>query len=88
MKTSVLNIKIDPEVKNEAQKVADEFGFSLSAIINASLKDLVRSKTISYSLLEPTQLLEKSIRSARIDRTKRKQVTFSTAPDFMKSLRS
>ncbi len=56
MKTAVLNIKIDPKVKKEAQKVADELGFTLSAIINASLRNLARTKTISYSLLEPSEL--------------------------------
>ena len=88
MKTSVLNIKIDPKVKDEAQKVADELGFTLSAIINASLKNLARSKTISFSVLEPTPLLAKSIRSARTDRAKKKPETFSKTSDFMKSLRS
>jgi len=88
MKTAVLNIKIDPKVKDEAQKVADELGFTLSAIINASLKNLARSKTISYSLLEPTPLLARAIRSSRADRTKKKPVTFSKTADLMKSLRS
>ncbi len=88
MKTAVLNIKIDPKVKDEAQKVADELGFTLSAIITASLKHLARSKTVSYSLLEPTPLLAGAIRSARADRTKKKPATFSKTKDLMKSLRS
>ena len=37
MKTAMLNIKIDPRVKKDAVKVAEDLGFSLSAIINASL---------------------------------------------------
>lgn len=89
MKTSVLNIKIDPKVKRDAQKVALELGFSLSAIVNASLKNLARSKTISYSLLEPTDLLKNAITSARADRSNKKSITsFSNATDMMKSLRS
>ncbi|HTE48680.1 MAG TPA: type II toxin-antitoxin system RelB/DinJ family antitoxin [Candidatus Paceibacterota bacterium] len=68
MKTSVLNIKIDPKVKKGAQKVADELGFSLSSIVNASLKNLMRSKTISFSVLEPSPMLKRAIRSARRDR--------------------
>jgi addiction module RelB/DinJ family antitoxin len=89
MKTSVLNIKIDPKVKRDAQKVALDLGFSLSAIVNASLKDLARSKTISYSLLEPTPLLKNAITSARADRSNKKLIApFSTVPDMMKSLRS
>ncbi len=88
MKTSVLNIKIDPKVKKEAQKVADDLGFTLSAIINASLKNLARSKTISYSVAEPTELLKKAISSSRKDRQKTKPVVFKSSTAMMKSLRS
>ncbi len=69
MKTSMLNIKIDPKVKNEARKVANKLGFSLSAIVNASLKNLIHTKSISYSLPEvPNTILKKAIREARKDR--------------------
>ena len=88
MKTAVLNIKIDPKVKDAAQKVADELGFSLSSIVNASLKSLARNKTVSFSVLEPTPFLAKTIRSARADRAKKKPATFSEASDMMRSLRS
>jgi len=87
MKTSALSIKIDPKVKKEAQKVADQLGFSLSAIVNASLKELARSRTISYSLLEPTPLLKKAINSARLDRAHGKtSKSFSTSKDMIKAL--
>jgi len=89
MKTSALSIKIDPKVKHDAQKIADELGFTLSAIINASLKNMVRSKTVSYSLLEPTPLLQNAIKSARADRAKGKSIgPFYSAKDMMKSLLS
>ena len=89
MKTSALSIKIDPKVKRGAQKLADELGFSLSAIVNASLKNLMREKAISYSLLEPSPLLKKAIESARKDRTRGKSIgPFSNVSDLMKSLRS
>lgn len=89
MKTSALSIKIDPRVKEDAQKVADELGFTLSAIINASLKNLARSKTISYSILEPTPLLKKAIMSARTDRARGKSSKpFHSSKEMMKSLLS
>lgn len=89
MKTAVLNIKIDPKVKKDAQKVADELGFTLSAIINASLKNLARNKTISFSVLEPTAYLKKAIRDADVDRKKGKSIgPFHDVPSLMKSLRS
>lgn len=89
MKTSVLNIKIDPKVKKEAQKVADDLGFTLSALITAHLKNLARSKTVSYSLLEPTPLLQKAIETSRKERNRGKSKgPFSSAQSLMKSLRS
>jgi len=89
MKTSALSIKIDPKVKYEAQKVANQLGFSLSAVVNASLKKLAREKTISYSLLEPSPMLKRAIESARRDRKKGKLVgPFSNPADFLKSLHS
>ena len=89
MKTSALSIKIDPKVKHEAQKVADQLGFSISAIVNSSLKNLARSKTVSYSLLEPTPLLKNAIKSARRDRVHKKSVgPFNSSKDMMKSLLS
>ena len=89
MKTSALSIKIDPKVKHAAQKVADQLGFSLSVIVNASLKNLVRNKTVSYSLLEPSSMLKRAIESARKDRARGKSVgPFSNVKDLMKSLRS
>lgn len=89
MKTAAISIKIDPEVKQAARKIATELGFSLSDIVNASLKSLVRNKTVSYSLLEPSPMLKKAIREARRDRALAKSIgPFDNVDDFMKSLRS
>ena len=48
MKT-VINIKTDKEVKQNAQKVAEELGLSLSAVINAYLKQFVRNKEVHFT---------------------------------------
>jgi len=47
MKT-VINIKTDKEVKREAQKLASDLGFSLSAVVNAYLKQFVRNKEVYF----------------------------------------
>lgn len=89
MKTSIVSIKIDPKVKKEASKIAEDLGFSLSAIIYASLKNLTRTKTVFYSLFEPTPFLKQAIRSARTDRVRRKSIgPFASARDMVRSLRS
>jgi len=48
MDTAIVNVKVDKKVKIEAQKVAEELGLSLSAAINGFLRELVRSKTVTF----------------------------------------
>jgi len=45
----MINIKADIEVKKSAQKIAHELGLPLSGVINAFLKDFIRSRSISFS---------------------------------------
>jgi len=68
MSTVVINIKTDAKVKAKAQKIAAELGLSLSGILNAYLRDLIRNKKISFSLKakeEPTQYMIDSLRVAQ-----------------------
>ncbi len=90
MKTAAISVKVDPKIKKAAQKVASELGFSLSDIVNASLRNLVREKTISYTLLKPSPKLQKIIRQARIDRARGKNIIgpFNNVENFLESLRS
>lgn len=48
MKT-LINIKADQEVKIKAKKIAQELGLSLSAVINAYLKQFIRNKSVYFS---------------------------------------
>ena len=50
MQTAVVNIKVDPEVKKKAQQVAEELGFSLSAVLTGFMKKFIREKGFSFSL--------------------------------------
>ena len=46
---TVIHIKADQEVKENAAKVAKELGLSLSDIINASLRNFIRTREIIFS---------------------------------------
>lgn len=50
MKT-IINIKADKEVKENAQKIAHDLGLPLSGVINAFLKEFIRSRSISFSVV-------------------------------------
>lgn len=49
MKT-VLNIKTDLVIKEQAKSVAQELGLSLSAVVNAYLRQFSRDKAVYFSL--------------------------------------
>ena len=46
----MINIKTDKEVKEKAQKTAQELGLPLSVVINAYLKQFVREKEVHFSV--------------------------------------
>ncbi len=48
MKT-VIYIKADKEVKENAQKAARDLGLSLSDVINASLRNFIRTRQVIFS---------------------------------------
>lgn len=48
MNTAVINIKTEPKIKAEAQKVAKELGISLSVVINGLLKKFIKEKTVTF----------------------------------------
>lgn len=47
--TTVLNVKIDEKLKKEAQKAAKAMGLPISTVVAASLRDFVRTRTITIS---------------------------------------
>lgn len=68
MNTTVVNVKVNLEVKKKAQKVAEELGFSLSGLINGYLKNLIKTKTVHFSLKEePNEYFIKSMKEAEED---------------------
>lgn len=52
MNIAVINIKTQPETKAKAQKIAREIGVSLSSLLNAYLKQLIKTKTVTFSARE------------------------------------
>ncbi|TSC93780.1 MAG: Uncharacterized protein CEN91_121 [Candidatus Berkelbacteria bacterium Licking1014_85] len=68
MKT-LLSIKTDPRVKEQAKELAHELGLSLSALITAQLKQAIRTKSITLSTPDftPTPYLENILRKADKD---------------------
>ena len=81
MNTTVINIKTDSKVKAQAQKVASELGFSLSALINGYLNQLVKTKTVHFSALEetPSEYMIQALRESEEDRKAGRYKSFDSA---------
>jgi len=65
MKTQV-NLKIDNDVKEQAQERAKELGLSLSSVVNATLKQFARTGELELSAApRMTPYLEELVLEAR-----------------------
>jgi addiction module RelB/DinJ family antitoxin len=47
--TTVLNVKIDKELKRQSQDVAKALGLPVSTLVTASLRDIVNRRSITIS---------------------------------------
>lgn len=75
MKT-VLNIKTDKDVKEEAQKLARELGVPLSTIVNVYLKQFIRTKEFTFSLArQMSPELERTLEQAERDYAKGRNIS-------------
>lgn len=72
MQTAAIYIRIEPEIKRKAQKVAKEIGLTLSGLVNASLKQIIKTKRVEFSAEEPSEYLIKTIEKSRENRKKGK----------------
>ncbi|KKT17812.1 MAG: hypothetical protein A2654_02830 [Candidatus Nealsonbacteria bacterium RIFCSPHIGHO2_01_FULL_43_31] len=85
MAKAIINIKTDKEVKANVQKLAEELGISLSDVLNASLRNFIRTREVRISAVPQMTLeLEKLIGRTREDFKNKKNISgpFSTAKDM------
>lgn len=52
MKTAVLSVKVDDQVKKRAQAVAGSFGIPLGTLVNAYLIELANTGQVHFSAVE------------------------------------
>jgi len=89
---TVIHIKSDKEVKENAQRAAKELGLTLSDVINASLRNFIRTREVIFSHTpRMTPELEKYLDKVERDIKNKKNIIgpFSTAKeanDYLDSL--
>ena len=70
MSNTVLHVKLDPELKRQAQEAAASLGLPLSTIVSANLRQFVQTRSITISdapRLRPevAEELQKRIKDAK-----------------------
>ncbi len=89
MKT-ILNIKTDKQLKDDARAVASKIGVPLSTVVNSFLKQFVRDEEVTFSAknYRMTPYLEILVEEAQEDYKKRKTSgPFNTPEDFIAHLK-
>ncbi len=76
MSKAVIYIKADREVKRNAQKIARELGLSLSDVLNASLRNFIRTREVRFSAIpQMTPELERLLGMIEQDIKERKKLS-------------
>ncbi|OGH10453.1 MAG: hypothetical protein A2857_00055 [Candidatus Levybacteria bacterium RIFCSPHIGHO2_01_FULL_36_15] len=89
MQKTVLNVKVNPQTKEKAKEVAENMGFSLSALINAFLTQLIKTKSVQFHVDEvPTEFVKKILKQAQKNRKQGKaSPVFDNADDAVQYLK-
>lgn len=89
MQRAVLNVKVNPQTKEKAKEVAENMGFSLSALVNAFLTQLVKTKSVEFHVDEvPTEFVRKILKQAQKNREQGKgSPIFDNADDAVEYLK-
>lgn len=80
------NINIDSNIKNEAQKLLDDFGMDLSTAINIFLHQMVRDRAFPFTIREniPNDVTLAAMEAA--DNNEELYGPFDTVEELMEAL--
>lgn len=89
MSKSVINFKVDTEIKKQAQALAQELGVPLSTVVNAQLKQFLRSRSFSVDDSPVmSEALEDILRQVGKDRENKQNFspTFTSVDDMFRHM--
>jgi len=89
MNTAILNIKTDPDTKQQLKAFAAQVGLPVSALMNAQIKQMLRDGRVEFSTtLKPTPYLEAIIKEAETDYKAGRNIhgPFDTAEEMIADL--
>lgn len=84
MNTTTIHIKTDVQTRDDAKKVAEDFGFSLTSLVNALLKQIARTKRLTLSMdEEPTQYMLESLKRSEEDVKAGRVISFESGQEAL-----
>lgn len=88
MNTASVHIKIESDIKMQAQKTAAELGLSLSAVMKALLKQFIRTQRLSVGVDEnlSTYMIEALKKTDKEYKDGKTSPTFTNTKDSFKWL--
>jgi len=85
---TTIHIKTDTKTRDNAKKVAEEFGFTLTSLVNALLKQVARTKSLNLNLEEkPNKYMIKALKKAEEDVKAGKVISFKSGKEALDYLR-
>ncbi|MBI2430608.1 MAG: hypothetical protein HYV39_01175 [Candidatus Levybacteria bacterium] len=89
MNTTTIHVKTDIKTRDDAKKIAEYFGFSLTALVNALLKQIVRTKRLALGMDErPTQYMLESLKKSEEDVKAGRVISFKSGQEALDYVRS
>lgn len=89
MNTTTLHIKTDIKTRDDAKRVADQFGFTLTSLVNALLKQIARNKRLTLSLEEePTPYMIEEMKKSEDAEKAGKMTSFRSGEEALEYVRS
>jgi len=81
---TTIHIKTDVRTRDTAKKVAEGFGFTLTSLVNAMLKQIARTKRLNLSLDEtPNQYMIDALKQSEEDVKAGRGISFESGKDAL-----
>src|SRR5271165_7172092 len=87
MNVTTIHVKTDVKTRNTAKQVAEEFGFTLTSLVNALLKQVARTRRLTLNLDEnPTPYAIEALKQSEEDVKAGRVISFKSGQDALEYL--
>lgn len=90
MDTAVINIRTDAAIKSQFQKVAEELGLGVSTLLNALMRQVIRTKKVELEVRPeiPNAYMIKALKESQADYERGDYYSFDDPKKALKFLDS